>query len=147
MVTGVRGQGASPCLSMFYEVIMKVEDELKALRYLINDLILYIYDLRVKLDEISPSARRYKTREPNPNGDTIGFDLFNLKRKQYDDLINKYGVDAVNKACVKLDEFVKLNEYIPYGNANNALDKRFIKEVIKEDYNGRVSDTEECIES
>lgn len=126
---------------------MTIENELKALRYLINDLILYIYDLRVKLDEISPSNRKYKTREPNPNGDTIGFDLFNLKRKQYDDLINKYGVDAVNKACVKLDEFVKINEYIPYGNASNALDKRFIKEVIKEGYDGRVSESTDSVES
>ena len=116
---------------------MKVEDELKALRYLINDLILYVYDLRIKLDEIVPSKRKYTMREPNVNGDTIGFDLFQLPRKSYDNLIEKYGVDIVNKACVKLDEFIKINQYIPFGRSQFALGRRFIKEVLKEELDAR----------
>ena len=39
---------------------MKVENELKAIRYLLNDLILYVYDLRVKMDELVPTKRKYK---------------------------------------------------------------------------------------
>lgn len=116
---------------------MKTEDELKALRYLINDLILYVYDLRIKLDEIAPSKRKYTMREPNVDGSAIAFDLFQLPRKSYDNLIAKYGVDIVNKACVKLDEFIKINEYIPFGRCQFALSRRFIKEVLKDELERR----------
>lgn len=112
---------------------MKVEDELRALRYLINDLIIYVYDLRVKLDELAPTKRKYTMREPNVNGSTIGFDLFQVPKVSYDNMVNKYGIDVVNKACVKLDEFIKLNQYIPYGKCQFALSRRFIKEVLKEE--------------
>lgn len=116
---------------------MKTEDELKALRYLINDLILYVYDLRIKLEEISPSRRKYTMREPNANGDTIGFDLFQLPVVSYNNMIEKYGIDIVNKACVKLDEFIKINQYIPYGRSQFALTRRFIKEVLKDELDRR----------
>lgn len=116
---------------------MKVEDELKALRYLINDLILYVYDLRVKLDEISPTKRKYTMREPNADGSAIGFDLFQVPKVSYDRLVDKYGIDIVNKACVKLDEFIKINQYIPYGKCQFALGRRFIKEVLKEELDAR----------
>lgn len=116
---------------------MEIENELKALRYLINDLILYVYDLRIKLDEISPTKRKYTMREPNANGATIGFDLFQIPRVSYDNLVNKYGIDIVNKACVKLDEFIKINQYIPYGRCQFALGRRFIKEVLKEELDAR----------
>lgn len=120
---------------------MNVENEIKALRYLVNDLILYIYDLRIKLDEIVPTKRKYITREPNANGNSIGFDLFTVPKTKYNDLVSRFGIDAVNRACVKLDEFIKLNEYIPYKTASNALARRFIPEVIKEDYSGKRTDT------
>ena len=116
---------------------MKTEDELKALRYLINDLILYVYDLRTKLEEIKPSTRKYTMREPNANGDTISFDLFQIPKDRYNGLIEKYGVGIVNKACVKLDEFIKINEYIPFGRPQFALGRRFIKEVLKEELDAR----------
>lgn len=108
---------------------MEVENELKALRYLINDLILYVYDLRIKMDEISKSPRRYKTREPNADGSSIGFDFFNISKEKYNMFVNRFGIDIVNKACVKLDEFVKINEYIPYGNSHRALEK-YCKEIV-----------------
>jgi hypothetical protein len=113
---------------------MTVENELKALRYLVNDLILYIYDLRIKLDEIVPTSRKYVTREPNANGSSIGFDLFTVPKDKYNNLIDRFGIDVVNRACVKLDEFIKLNEYIPYNTASNSLARKFIPEVIKEEY-------------
>lgn len=121
---------------------MNTENELKAIRYLLNDLILYVYDLRVKLDEIKPSANKYRTREPNVGGDTIGFDLFNISKKQYNSLIDKYGIDIVNRSCVALDEFIKINEYLPYGNAYRAIDKKFTKE-IKEENNELQKDIEQ----
>lgn len=108
---------------------MDTETELKAIRYLINDLILYVYDLRVKLDELAPTKRKYTMVEPNINGTSIGFDLFSLPKAKYEGLVAKYGIDVVNKACVKLDEFIKINEYIPYGKPQFALARRFIKEV------------------
>lgn len=108
---------------------MNTDNELKAIRYLLNDLILYVYDLRVKLEELSPSKRKYIIGEPNRNGDSISFDLFTIPKDRYKELIDKFGIDKVNKACVKLDEFIKLNEYIPYRTPYMSLVRRFIKEV------------------
>lgn len=111
---------------------MDTENELKAIRYLINDLILYVYDLRVKLEELSPSKRKYTMGEPNRNGDSISFDLFTMPKDKYKELVDHHGVDVVNQACVKLDEFIKLNEYIPYRTPYMSLARRFIKEVLVE---------------
>lgn len=107
---------------------MSVENELKAIRYLINNLILSIYDMRIKLDEIKPSKRKCNISDPNSGGDTLGFDLFNMSKKQHEMLVDKYGIDRVNKACVKLDEFIKVNGYIPHGTPFRAIDKQFILE-------------------
>ena len=109
---------------------MDTETELKALRYLINDLILYVYDLRVKLEELAPSKRKYTIGEPNAKGDSVGFDLFSMPKAKYKELVDKYGIDTINKACVKLDEFIKLNGYIPYKLPHLSLSRRFIKEVL-----------------
>lgn len=108
---------------------MNTDNELKAIRYLLNDLILYVYDLRVKLEELSPSKRKYTMGEPNRTGDSIAFDLFTIPKDRYKELVDHHGIDVVNKACVKLDEFIKLNEYIPYRTPYMSLTRRFIKEV------------------
>lgn len=109
---------------------MNTENELKAIRYLLNDLILYVYDLRIKLEELSPTKRSYLLKgEPNATGDTIGFDLFSIRKNKYESLVSIHGIDIVNRACVKLDEFIKLNSYIPYKQPSLALSKRFINEV------------------
>ena len=112
---------------------MDTENELRALRYLINDLILQVYDLRVKLEEIKPSKRTYNMREPNRDGSAVGFDLFQVPKVSYNNMVEKYGVDVVNRACVKLDEFIKINQYIPYGRPQFALSRRFIKEVLNDE--------------
>ena len=93
---------------------------------------MYVYDLRVKLDEIAPSKRKYKMGEPNSTGDSIHFDLFNMPKNKYKELVDKFGVDVVNLACVKLDEFIKINEYIPFRTPFMSLTRRFIKEVLFE---------------
>jgi hypothetical protein len=111
---------------------MDTETELKAIRYLLNDLILYVYDLRVKLDELAPTKRKYTIGEPNAKGDSIKFDLFSMPKDRYNELINKFGIDTINKACVKLDEFIKINEYIPYRTPYMSLTRKFIKEVQNE---------------
>lgn len=109
---------------------MTVENELKALRYLINDLILRVYDVSVRLDDISPKKRAYIMGEPNVDGSALAFDLFSLPKDKYQSLIDRYGVDVVNEACVGLDEFIKINEYIPFGKPYFALTRKFIKEVL-----------------
>jgi hypothetical protein len=109
---------------------MTVENELKALRYLINDLILRVYDVSVRLDDISPKKRVYVMGEPNANGSSLGYDLFSLPKDKYQSLIDRYGVDVVNEACVRLDEFIKINEYVPFGKPYFALTRKFIKEVL-----------------
>lgn len=111
---------------------MNAENELKAIRYLLNDLILYVYDLRTKLDELAPTKRPYKMGEPNGSGDSIHFDLFTIPKNKYKELVDKYGIDVVNKACVKLDDFIKINEYIPYRTPIMSLGRKFIKEVLVE---------------
>jgi len=112
---------------------MDTENELRAIRYLINDLILQVYDLRVKLEEIKPNKRTYNMREPNRDGSAVGFDLFQVPKVSYNNMVEKYGIDIVNRACVKLDEFIKINQYIPYGRPQFALSRRFIKEVLKDE--------------
>ena len=112
---------------------MDVENELKAIRYLLNDLILYVYDLRIKLDELAPSKRKYTMGEPNRTGDSLHFDLFTIPKDKYKELVDIHGIDVVNRACVKLDEFIKLNEYIPYRLPHMSLARKFIKEVLNED--------------
>ena len=112
---------------------MNIESELKALRYLVNDLILAMYDIRIKLEEVSPSKRTRTIPEPNAGGNTIHFDLFNINKGKYESLIDKYGIDVVNKACAKLDEFIKLHEYIPYKTPHLSLSRKFIKEVLFEE--------------
>lgn len=109
---------------------MDIETEIKAIRYLINDLILYTYGLHVKLDALTDKKREYSVPEPNVNGSDIAFDLFTIPKKRYEELIGQYGIDIVNKACVRLDEFVKVNQYIPYKNAYQSLKNKFIKDEL-----------------
>ena len=68
--------------------------------------------------------------EPNVDGSALAFDLFSLPKDKYQSLIDRYGVDVVNEACVGLDEFIKINEYIPFGKPYFALTRKFIKEVL-----------------
>lgn len=117
---------------------MDIETEIKAIRYLINDLILYTYGLHVKLDTLIDKKREYNVAEPNVNGNDIAFDLFTIPKKRYEELIEQYGYDIVNKACVRLDEFVKVNEYIPYKTAYNSLKNKFIKDELYEREKSRI---------
>lgn len=109
---------------------MDIETEIKAIRYLINDLILYTYGLHVKLDTLTDKKKEYSVPEPNVNGNDIAFDLFTIPKKRYEELIEQYGVDIINKACTRLDEFVKIHQYIPYRTAYNSLKQKFIKEEL-----------------
>lgn len=111
---------------------MDTEKELKAIRYLLNDIILSLHNLSVSVNELTPDKRKRKLIDPNADGKSIGFDLFAIKKDVYEDLINTYGVDVVNSACVKLDEFIKTNQYTPYGAPTHALRRKFIKEVLYE---------------
>ena len=111
---------------------MDTEKELKAIRYLLNDLILSVYNLSIAVNDLTPDKRKRKLIDPNADGNTIGFDLFSIKKETYDDMVNTYGIDVVNSACVKLDEFIKVNQYTPYGAPSHALRRKFIKEVLYE---------------
>lgn len=125
---------------------MNVETELKAIRYLINDLILYTYGLHVKLDALIGKKKEYSAPEPNVNGNDIAFDLFTIPKKRYEELIEQYGIDIVNKACVRLDEFVKIHQYIPYRTAYNSLKQKFIKEeLFNREKNRTVTETIESV--
>ena len=56
--------------------------------------------------------------------------MFTIPKKRYGELIEQYGIDIVNKACIRLDEFVKINQYIPYRTAYNSLKQKFIKDEL-----------------
>lgn len=125
---------------------MNIETEIKAIRYLINDLILYTYGLHVKLDTLTDKKREYNVPEPNVNGNDIAFDLFTIPKKRYEELIEQYGIDIINKACTRLDEFVKIHQYIPYKNAYQSLKNKFIKEeLFDREKNRTVTETIESV--
>ena len=110
-----------------------IELELRGIRYLINNLILQIFDLREKLEDIKPSTRPYTLPTPNNSGKDIKFDLFSLPKEKYQRLCDVYGVDVVNRACSRLDSYIKNNEHIPYKYPNIALERKFIKDVLADD--------------
>jgi len=112
---------------------MNIAHELKALRYLLNDLILQVYDLRIKLEDIEPSKLKYKLVEPNIDGKSISFDMFSIDKDRYNSLVEQFGIDVVNRAVVRLDEFVKINNYIPFKQPVMSLRRKFIKEILFED--------------
>lgn len=110
-----------------------IELELKSIRYLMNNIILGIYDIRNKLDEIKPTKRSYNMVELCDNGSDIRFDLFYLPKQVYQELVKQYGMDTINKACCLLDSFIKENNYIPYKTPRSALKNKFILEVLTKD--------------
>jgi hypothetical protein len=111
---------------------MDTRKELKAIRYLLNDIILSLHDMRVTVNELLPAKKQRKIVDVNADGNSVCLDLFSIKKTTYEDLINTFGLDVVNLACTKLDEFIKINCYVPYGNASHALRRKFIKEVLYE---------------
>lgn len=119
-----------------------MNNELKAIRYMLNNLILRVWDLQQQVEIITRPKREYKISEPNIGGNDIAFDLFTLPRKKYEELIDKYGVDVITRACCKLDEFIKLNEYIPHRTASNALSRVFIKQVLIEERQSNIKSTQ-----
>lgn len=110
-----------------------MNNELKSIRYMLNNLILRVWDLQQQVEIITQPKREYKISEPNVGGNDIAFDLFTLPRKKYEEFIDKYGVDIISKACCKLDEFIRINEYIPHRTASNALSRVFIKQILIEE--------------
>lgn len=119
-----------------------MDNELKSIRYMLNNLILRVWDLQQQIEIITQPKREYKISEPNVGGNDIAFDLFTLPRKKYEELIDKYGVDVISKACCKLDEFIRINEYIPHRTASNALSRVFIKQILIEDRQEKARDKE-----
>lgn len=130
------------------------EIELITIRYLINNLIINQYEVNRKLDNITEILIGRNTNElkadkiverPKPLSvdNDIKFDMFKLTDKQYQKLLDKYGLDIVSECCVVLDDFIKKNEYIPYGKPYLALDKYISNQVMTE----RIRQREETIKS
>lgn len=102
---------------------MDTERELQGIRYLLNELLLQVYDMGIRLDTIAPlkEAPYVAKREPNNNGRSVSFDLFQLPRDTYDKFVTHYGLDVMNRACVALDNYIKLNGRLPAKNAVTSL--------------------------
>ena len=89
---------------------MDTENELRAIRYLINDLILQVYDLRVKLEEIKPSKRTYNMREPNRDGSAVGFDLFQVPKVSYNNKVGYVMTKYLAEASAVITDKTKLQD-------------------------------------
>ena len=77
-----------------------MNNELKSIRYMLNNLILRVWDLQQQVEIITQPKREYKISEPNVGGNDIAFDLFTLPRKKYEEFIDKYGVDITKEGKV-----------------------------------------------
>ena len=111
---------------------MDTERELQGIRYLLNELLLHVYDMGVRIDTIAPLPEAPYTvrhREPNNNGKTVSFDLFQVPREIYDKMVTQYGLDVMNRACVALDNYIKLNGRLPAKTATSSLRRIVIPKV------------------
>ena len=90
-----------------------------------NNILVGLYDVQLRLNNIKPIKMEYDLTDYNADGKTLSFDLFTLTKEQYQKLLDKYGVDVVHKACVKLDNFIKTEGYIPFRTPAMALGRRF----------------------
>ena len=104
---------------------LRIRDEIRALRYTMNNILVGLYDVQLRLNNIKPIKMEYALTDYNAAGKTVSFDLFTLTKEQYQKLLDKYGVDVVHKACVKLDNFIKTEGYIPFRTPAMALGRRF----------------------
>lgn len=86
--------------------------------------------MRELLREISHSKTKPKMAIPNVGGEDIKFDCFSMTKATYNSLVNRYGMDVVASSCVRLDDFIRENTYIPYRTPKNALESKFIKEEL-----------------
>lgn len=110
--------------------------EVKTNRYLLNNIALSLFETNKKLDIILKDLNKNKDHEskplkPIPKHEAVKFELFAINESKYKQLIEEYGVDVVNKACVMLDDFIRDNGYIPHRTPYQALKKVLIVEALK----------------
>lgn len=115
----------------------KIELELNSIRYLINNLIFSNYELNRKLDLLLEKENKQLQSKPKPRPKTmekdIAFDLFSIKESQYQKLIDKFGVDITSKCCLALDNFIRKNEFMPYKNAYESINRIIALNVMRDE--------------
>ena len=120
-------------------VLESIALELKSLRYLINNLITTLYDIKKLLTLLlakegikDPEKKRGRKKKDDLSKGEVQFDLFSLSHSQYNHLVNEYGYDIICRAGAMLDDYIKGRGYIPYGNPALALKKCMVVHAIKE---------------
>ena len=61
---------------------MRIRDELRALRYTMNNILVGLYDVQLRLNNIKPIKMEYDLTDYNADGKTVSFDLFTLTKEQ-----------------------------------------------------------------
>lgn len=118
-------------------ILESITLELKSLRYLINNVVVLLSDIKELLNMLLQKEgvkvdRQHKQKKADPIKDGIKFDMFTLKPSQYNALIQEFGYDIMCRACAMLDDYIRDRGYIPYGNAIQALKKIMIIHALKE---------------
>lgn len=119
-------------------ILESIAIELKSLRYLINNLITALFDIKQLLalllakEEIKEPKKRKRKKNAIGDENAIKFDLFSLTPRQYESLVKEYGYDIVCRAGAMLDDYIRGKGYIPYGNPALALKKCMIIHAMKE---------------
>lgn len=119
-------------------ILESIAIELKSIRYLINNLITTLFDVKELLTLLlakegikkTPDKPRKKANKTDDN--KIKFDLFALTERQYNALIKEYGYDIVCRACAMLDDYVRDKGYVPYKNPALALKKCMVIHAMKQ---------------
>jgi hypothetical protein len=123
-------------------VLETIALELKSIRYLINNLLTTMMDIRALLslllakNKITKEEIKKKRKEVVVK-DGVKFDLFELSTSQYNGLVDSYGYDTVCRAASMLDDFIRDKGYCPYGKPVLALKKVMLLHALKEKLESR----------
>lgn len=118
-------------------ILESITIELKSIRYLINNIIVLLFDIKKLLtlllakENIKLPKEKKKTRDEVIQ-DGIKFDMFELNQTQYNALLGEFGYDITCRACAMLDDYVRDKGYVPYGKPALALRKVMIVHALKE---------------
>lgn len=117
-------------------ILESITIELKSIRYLINNIIILLFDIKkllaLLLAKENIKIPKEKKTKHEVIYDGIKFDMFELNQTQYNALVNEFGYDITCRACAMLDDYIRDKGYTPYGKPALALRKVMIIHALKE---------------
>ena len=93
-------------------ILEPITIELKSIRYLINNIIVLLFDIKKLLTlllakENIKLPKEKKKAKDEVIQDGIKFDMFELNQSQYYALLGEFGYDITCRACAMLDDYVR----------------------------------------